>query len=70
MAALLTIAPSSCSDELNLSIQDPQTNTQFDANGMLAKIYSSLSITGQQGGSGNSVGNLVRMPFADLLTTE
>ena len=53
MAALLTIAPSSCSDELNLSIQDPQTDTQFDANGMLAKIYSSLSITGQTGGSGN-----------------
>ena len=53
MAALLTIAPSSCSDELNLSIQDPQTDTQFDANGMLAKIYSSLSITGQVGSDGN-----------------
>lgn len=44
----------SCADELDQSIKDPQTNTTFDATGLLAKIYSSLTLTGQNGGSGNA----------------
>lgn len=54
--ALLTLmfGNASCVDELSLSIKDEQTNTEFDATGFLAKVYSSLVLTGQVGGSGNA----------------
>ena len=45
---------SSCTKDLDQSIQDPQTNTVFDATGLLAKIYTNLTITGTVGGSGNA----------------
>ena len=45
---------SSCTKDLDQSIQDPQTNTQFNATGLLAKIYANLTITGTIGGSGNA----------------
>lgn len=55
-AAALTIlmGSASCADDLSQSIQDEQTNTEFDANGFLAKVYSSLVLTGQIGGAGNA----------------
>ncbi len=45
---------SSCTKDLDQSIQDPQTNTQFNATGLLAKIYGNLTLTGTIGGSGNA----------------
>jgi len=53
MTTLMILGTSSCADELNQSIKDPQTNTEFDGTAFLAKVYSSLSLTGQTGGSGN-----------------
>ena len=53
MAALLVVGPTSCADDLNMSITDPQTNTEFDATASLAKVYASLSITGQKGSDGD-----------------
>lgn len=53
LAALLVLGPTSCADDLNQSINDPQTHTEFDATAFLAKVYSSLVLTGQTGGSGN-----------------
>jgi len=54
VAALMSVGFSSCSDELEQSIQDPQTNTTLDATGLLAKIYGSLHLTGTTGGAGNA----------------
>ena len=45
---------SSCTKDLDQSIQDPQTNTSFDATGLLAKIYANLTLTGTVGGAGNA----------------
>lgn len=45
---------SSCADELDQSIKDPQTNTTLDPTGLLAKIYGNLTLTGTTGGSGNA----------------
>lgn len=53
MALVLSAGVTSCVDELSQSIQDPQTNTEFDATGFLAKVYASLVLTGTTGGSGN-----------------
>lgn len=49
LAAVLTAGTVSCSDDLNQSIKDPQTNTEFDATASLAKIYGSMHLTGQKG---------------------
>lgn len=54
VALSLMMGCASCADDLSQSIQDEQTNTVFDANGFLAKVYSSLVLTGQVGGSGNA----------------
>lgn len=53
MALVLSAGVTSCVDELSQSIQDPQTNTEFDATGFLAKVYASLVLTGTTGGAGN-----------------
>lgn len=53
-ALSLVMGAASCADDLSQSIQDEQTNTVFDANAFLAKVYSSLVLTGQVGGSGNA----------------
>ena len=53
-ALSLVMGAASCADDLSQSIQDEQTNTVFDANAFLAKVYSSLTLTGQTGGSGNA----------------
>ena len=52
VAAIGTI--SSCSNDLDQSIKDPQTNTTFDSEGLLAKIYGNLHLTGTIGASGNA----------------
>ena len=52
-ALILAFGGTSCVDDLNQSIQDPQTNTVLDPTGLLAKVYASLSITGQTGSDGN-----------------
>ena len=51
-ALVFSFGMTSC-DELNLSIQDPQISTEFDADGMLIDIYSRLHLTGAVGGAGN-----------------
>lgn len=53
LAAFLGFSSTSCLNDLNQSIVDEQTNTQLDMTQYLAKVYSSLVLTGQQGGSGN-----------------
>ena len=52
-ALILTMGSTSCIDDLNQGIKDPQTNTVLDPTGLLAKVYASLSITGQVGSDGN-----------------
>ena len=55
LGALLIVGGfTSCADELDQSITDPQTDTKFDATGLLAKIYGNLTLTGTTGGSGNA----------------
>ena len=44
----------SCANDLDQSIKDPQTNTTFDSEGLLAKIYGNLHLTGTVGPSGNA----------------
>ena len=53
-AVVLTLGATSCADELGLSVQDPQTTTEFNSNAFLAKVYGSLVLTGQTGGSGDA----------------
>lgn len=53
--AVLTLGGmTSCNEDLDLSIKDPQTNTTFDSKGLLAKIYGNLHLTGVSGPSGNA----------------
>lgn len=54
VALVISLGMTSCADELSQSITDPQTNTTFDPDGTLAKIYGSLHLTGTIGGSGNA----------------
>ncbi len=53
LAALLGFSSTSCLQDLNQSIQDEQTNTELDMTQYLAKVYSSLVLTGQQGAAGD-----------------
>ena len=53
LAALVGFSSTSCLNDLDQSIKDPQTNTELDVTGLLAKIYGSLHLTGQTGGAGN-----------------
>jgi hypothetical protein len=47
------IGLSSCVNDLNVIPIDPNVIQTFDQEGVFAKIYSSLALTGQQGPSGN-----------------
>ena len=53
LSAVLVFGMSSCADDLDQSIQDEQTSTELDTEALLAKIYGSLHLTGQTGGSGD-----------------
>ena len=52
-ALALSVATTSCNNTLDLDIEDPQTNTTFDANQMLTKIYGTLHLTGTVGPDGD-----------------
>ncbi len=54
VAGLLCLGFTSCADELNLSSIDPQSSSSYDADGLLAKQYATLGLTGQSGPSGKA----------------
>lgn len=54
VAGFLCLGFSSCADDLNISSIDPQTSTSYDADGLLAKQYATLGLTGQSGPSGKA----------------
>ncbi len=54
LAALVGFGSTACMNDLDQSIKDPQTNTELDVTGLLAKVYGSLVLTGQAGGAGNA----------------
>ena len=47
-------ALSSCVNDLNISPIDPQSSSSFDQNGVFAKMYATLVLTGQKGATGNA----------------
>ena len=53
LAAVVGFSSVACMNDLDQSIKDPQTNTELDVTGLLAKVYGSLVLTGQIGGDGN-----------------
>ena len=53
VAGLLTLGFASCADELNIKSIDPQTSPTYDANALFAKMYGTLSLTGQRGPTGS-----------------
>ena len=52
VAGFLCLGLASCADELNISSIDPQTSSNYDAEGLLAKQYATLGLTGQTGPAG------------------
>ena len=53
LAAFLGLNMTACMDDLDQSNPDPQTNSVLDVNGLLAKCYASLVLTGQEAPAGN-----------------
>ena len=53
VAGFLCLGLGSCADDLNISSIDPQSSPSYDADGLLAKQYATLGLTGQTGPSGN-----------------
>lgn len=53
VALAFSFGLTSCNNTLDIDIEDPQTNTTFDAMGMLAKIYGTLHLTGTIGPDGD-----------------
>ena len=51
--ALLVAGFTACADDLNISSIDPQSSSTYDVDGLLAKQYATLGLTGQTGPSGN-----------------
>ena len=52
VAGFLCLGLASCTDELNISSIDPQSSPSYDADGLLAKQYATLGLTGQSGPAG------------------
>lgn len=52
VAGFLCLGLASCADDLNISSIDPQSSPSYDADGLLAKQYATLGLTGQQGPAG------------------
>ena len=50
---LLSLNLTSCFDDLNMEPIDPSVTQTFDQDMVFAKIYSSLTVTGQEGPSGD-----------------
>lgn len=53
VALLMVMTFSSCSDDLNISNIDPQSDAEFDQEATFVKMYALLGLTGQTGSSGN-----------------
>ena len=53
MLLFFIISMTSCVNDLNVQPIDPSVIQTFDQDGVFAKIYASLALTGQQGAAGN-----------------
>ena len=53
IAGLLIAGMTSCANDLNISSIDPQTSTSYEDMQLLAKVYGTLGMTGQQGPDGS-----------------
>lgn len=53
VVAMMAFAAISCSDDLDISSEDPQTSSSFDQWAVFVKVYSLMGTTGQTGPSGN-----------------
>ena len=54
MASVLCMGFVSCADELNIKSIDPQAKPTYTVEGLLAKQYASLGLTGQKGPAGSA----------------
>ena len=54
MASMLCMGFVSCADELNIKSIDPQSNPTYTVEGLLAKQYATLGLTGQKGPAGSA----------------
>ena len=54
MASVLCMGFVSCADELNIKSIDPQSTPTYTVEGLLAKQYATLGLTGQKGPAGSS----------------
>ena len=54
MASILCMGFVSCADELNIKSIDPQSTPTYTVEGLLAKQYATLGLTGQKGPAGSS----------------
>ena len=54
MASMLCMGFVSCADELNIKSIDPQSTPTYTVEGLLAKQYATLGLTGQKGPAGSS----------------
>ena len=54
MASVLCMGFVSCADELNIKSIDPQSTPTYTVEGLLAKQYATLGLTGQKGPAGSA----------------
>ena len=54
MASMLCMGFVSCADELNIKSIDPQSKPTYTVEGLLAKQYATLGLTGQKGPAGSA----------------
>ena len=54
MASMLCMGFVSCADELNIKSIDPQSTPTYSVEGLLAKQYATLGLTGQKGPAGSA----------------
>ena len=54
MASILCMGFVSCADELNIKSIDPQSTPTYTVEGLLAKQYATLGLTGQKGPAGSA----------------
>ena len=54
MAGILCIGFASCADELNIKSIDPKSSPTYTVEGLLAKQYATLGLTGQKGPAGSA----------------
>ena len=52
MASMLCMGFVSCADELNIKSVDPLNHQTYTVEGLLAKQYATLGLTGQKGPAG------------------